>query len=382
MFKTEVAKTSVDRRLVLGFDAGCSTCSNLAKRIEEEGNEKIEVRSLHDPQMEHWRKQALGENAPWAPTLVEVKDDKVKAWTRVQMGVRLSYVLGPVAMWRVMQALGEASASGEVETSPASKTIAGFTRGQFLKGVSGSLVAISAVASVGPLSSSAQAAEDEAIQPSKISSFSGRRKNRITREVMEYQDVKNVASNHMGGISQRSVTDTKAGIHTLKNGNKQLIVVAELPGNYILIYHETRHQKEEGQRKKVVETEASLFGIDEDKKELVLVESSANGALDIPMDEDPDADPPGRQVSRSQIFSRRCCRGCRGRRPRRYRFRKCTRYSNRCIGIVCALCAPSCASIFGCVACAIFSCGIGSIATCCRRRRRECRTCGPRYNAC
>ena len=55
------------RRLVLGFDAGCMTCSELARRIEERVGDKVEVRSLNDPMMDHWRGEVFGEDAPWAP---------------------------------------------------------------------------------------------------------------------------------------------------------------------------------------------------------------------------------------------------------------------------------------------------------------------------
>lgn len=41
------------RRLVLGFDAGCMTCSGLAKSIEEAVGDRLEIRSLTDPMMEH-----------------------------------------------------------------------------------------------------------------------------------------------------------------------------------------------------------------------------------------------------------------------------------------------------------------------------------------
>ena len=48
------------RRLVLGFDARCMTCNGLARSIEEAVGAKLELRSLTDPQVEHWREQALG----------------------------------------------------------------------------------------------------------------------------------------------------------------------------------------------------------------------------------------------------------------------------------------------------------------------------------
>lgn len=74
------------KRLVLGFDAGCTTCSQLAERIEEAAGEKLEMMSLSESCMREWRGQALGKDAPWAPTLVEVGDGKVRAWTGVKMG--------------------------------------------------------------------------------------------------------------------------------------------------------------------------------------------------------------------------------------------------------------------------------------------------------
>jgi hypothetical protein len=97
------------RRLVLGFDAGCMTCSELARRIEDRVGDKVEVRSLNDPTMDHWRGEVFGEDAPWAPTLVELDGGPVKAWTGVRIGARLSRALGPVATWRVMQVLGRST---------------------------------------------------------------------------------------------------------------------------------------------------------------------------------------------------------------------------------------------------------------------------------
>ena len=73
------------RRLVLGFDAGCMTCSGLAKRLEDRVGDRIEVRSLNDPVMDHWRREVFGEDAPWAPTLVEVEHGEVRAWTGIRM---------------------------------------------------------------------------------------------------------------------------------------------------------------------------------------------------------------------------------------------------------------------------------------------------------
>ncbi len=146
------------RRLVLGFDAGCVTCSELARGIEERVGDKVEIRSLYDPQMEHWREQALGKDAGWAPTLVELNGGPVRAWTGVRMGARLSRVLGPVATWRVMQELGEANTDLELADSAAVRAVSGLSRGQFLKGVGGAAVALSILSGTGNLAAPAGAA--------------------------------------------------------------------------------------------------------------------------------------------------------------------------------------------------------------------------------
>ncbi|BBL80425.1 hypothetical protein RxyAA322_22790 [Rubrobacter xylanophilus] len=142
------------RRLVLGYDGGCGACSALAQRIEEAVGERLEVRSLHDPQVEHWREQALGKDAPWAPTLIEVSGDKARAWTGVWMGAALARRLGPTATWRVMQALGEAgtSSTGVASMEEAS----GISRGRFLKAMGG-LAVVFPLLSLRGVASTAQA---------------------------------------------------------------------------------------------------------------------------------------------------------------------------------------------------------------------------------
>lgn len=143
------------KKLVLGFDAGCMTCSELARKIEEEVGDKLEVRSLYDPQMVHWREQALGEDASWAPTLVKVEGGKVKAWTGLRMGAVLSGRLGPAGTWRVMQVLGEMKSVSKT----GARHGAGLSRGQFLKGMGGAAAAVSILAGTGGLTSVAAAAE-------------------------------------------------------------------------------------------------------------------------------------------------------------------------------------------------------------------------------
>lgn len=139
------------RRLVLGFDAGCTTCSGLAKSIEEAVGDKLEVRSLNEPLMEHWRKEVFGEDAPWAPTLIEVENGTVKGWTGARMGAHLARRLGPAGTWSVVKALGEIKKDQGAARSPYS----GLSRSQFLKGVGGAVVGMSVLSGTGSLAAAA-----------------------------------------------------------------------------------------------------------------------------------------------------------------------------------------------------------------------------------
>ena len=136
-------------RLVLGFDGECSACGELARRIDKQLSGQLEVLSLHEPQVEEWRKKVLGEDAPLVPTLFEVRggqqdeQEVVRAWTGWRLGANLCRFLSPADTWRIMQTLDEfGSAANDVSA-------AGLTRGQFLKGVGGSAVAVSLLSATG-----------------------------------------------------------------------------------------------------------------------------------------------------------------------------------------------------------------------------------------
>lgn len=146
------------KKLVLGFDAGCLACSELARRVRDQVDGKLEIRSLRDPQMEQWRRSALGSDAPWAPTLIETEGPQVRAWTGWRLGINLSRFLGLVSTWRVMQALGEVDAVPQTENPLGVRVVGGLTRGQFLKGVGGAAVAMSVLSGTGKLARPAQAA--------------------------------------------------------------------------------------------------------------------------------------------------------------------------------------------------------------------------------
>lgn len=94
-------------RWALGFDGECCTCSGLARRIVELADHKLIIVSLASREARHWRKQALGPDAPWLPTLFAINGDLVQAWTGPAMALRLARLLGPSRSWQVVRLLGE-----------------------------------------------------------------------------------------------------------------------------------------------------------------------------------------------------------------------------------------------------------------------------------
>lgn len=55
------------KRLVLGFDGGCSACGELARQVGEKLEGRLGVISLDDPRAIEWRGKALGGMLPGVP---------------------------------------------------------------------------------------------------------------------------------------------------------------------------------------------------------------------------------------------------------------------------------------------------------------------------
>lgn len=192
MLETATIEATGARKLVLGFDGGCATCSDLAERISERVGDRLEVRSLLDPQVEHWREQTLGKNAPWAPTLFEITGNRaVRAWTGWQMGLSLTRSLGPSDTWKIMQVLGDESR--QADTSEPTNVRSILSRSQFLKGVSGLTVAISILTGTKILSTPAVAAQENgeiAIDQEGLNPISGPQATKLRARVLRHPDTK------------------------------------------------------------------------------------------------------------------------------------------------------------------------------------------------
>jgi hypothetical protein len=388
------------RRLLLGFDAGCMTCSELARRIEERVGNKIEVLSLNDPFMTRWREQALGKDAPWVPTLVEVEADAIRAWTGVRMGARLSRALGPLATWRVMQVLGEANDDLELVDSVAARAASGLTRGQFLKGVGGVAVAISILGGTGKLPAPAEAAVSV-----RVEEMIGSELVSIARRVAARKDVRNVmdavwrekvrggsvigaggANTEVRAIDfgegrvsfangkfavSGDLAVLKAARHELPHGNSALAVSFAMPEtNRLLVYYEYDKPVFLPKDQAKTRTEALLYRQEND--ELVLEKASSNRHSQVLLQEEgTSSTPTTRSVS---------CRGdrhCNNPCDIVYGYSRCHRLKSiRCVVRQCRLCAIAClGGYLLCAACALVVCTVGVIRECCSGGY-GCKRCG------
>jgi hypothetical protein len=393
-------KDGTTRRLVLGFDAGCMTCSELARRIEERVGNKLEVLSLNDPFMARWREQALGKDAPWVPTLVEVEGDAIRAWTGVRMGARLSRALGPLATWRVMQVLGEANDELELVDSVAARAASGLTRGQFLKGVGGAAVAISILGGTGKLPASAEATVSVGVEEIVGGELVG-----IARRVAERKDVRNVMDAvwrekvrggsviDAGGADMEikaidfgegrvsfvngefavsgDLAVLKAARHELPHGNSLMALSYAMPErNRILVYYEYDKPVFLPKDQAKTRTEALLYRQEGD--ELVLERASSNRHSQVLLQEEGTS-----STLATRSVSCRGDRHCNNPCDIVYGYSRCHRLKSiRCVVRQCRLCAIAClGGYLLCAACALVVCATGVIRECCSGGY-GCKRCG------
>ena len=381
------------RRLVLGFDAGCTTCSDLAKKIEEAVGDKLEIRSLYDPQVRHWREQVLGENASWAPTLIEVRGAGVRAWTGVRMGVALSTRIGPAATWRVMQILGDPQDRPRLGESSSAATI-DISRKRFLRGIGGTAVALGILTGTGNLASAAtskpsvQDDAPEALRSLSKTDLSGEELTRAARRVAQRSDIVNLMGKSWSdrvrdGRASRSLEDdgqtiqlrsetvshadprsasssvtVKAAKHKLRSGVTMLAVGYKLSQeNKVLLYYEFDRPVPDGVDES--RSQATLYRAEGD--EALLERVSVDGKNEV-------------SLGSKELSARGGCGVC-GPGDCLRTIRVCKSIKWGCLAVACAGCIPACSSILGCLYCAGVQCPYAYNYGCCRRRGTRCAGC-------
>ena len=367
-------QTTGARKLVLGFDAGCMTCSGLAKGIEEAVGDRLEVRSLTDPQMKHWRGQALGENAPWAPTLVEINGSVVRAWTGVRMGAHLARRLGPAATWRVAKILGEMKEGKGTGNSP----YAGLSRLQFLKGVGGVVVGMSVLSSTGPFAATAGAQEHWVSQLSFTSSkelsekeaaaaWARVARGRHLRGLLSSRALNdNAAASRIrsrmlsaskADVASPSTATIKGVIHGVKGGGRLLALAYQEGDALIATYRFDKPGQETRLLSRVIE--------DESEETIRVLAEAEDGDVFAALQGEAGKSGGKLFAQGRQCWGERQCPGvcsvCR-----------CSSQNKRCLFNCCGPCALACmGGWWTCLACAFVWCpACASVNRCCRYR--EC----------
>ena len=132
-------------RWILAFDADCGTCKAMSDRIKTAAGGKLEVIPLSNPDVERWRGDKLGSDAPHVPCLIRLRGEDVQVWTGFAMATRLSTRLGVSGTARLLKMLGEMRRDASRRCGSSEEGALG--RGQFLRLMgAGVAVAVAAVA--------------------------------------------------------------------------------------------------------------------------------------------------------------------------------------------------------------------------------------------
>jgi hypothetical protein len=95
-----------DAELLLAYDATCGTCRAISREVARASAGRLSVVPLDRPDVRRLRARALGEQAPWAPTLLRVNGAEVRGWSGPAMAPPLLRRLGMRHALAVITALG------------------------------------------------------------------------------------------------------------------------------------------------------------------------------------------------------------------------------------------------------------------------------------
>ncbi|MET9495618.1 bacteriocin fulvocin C-related protein [Streptomyces sp. NPDC006552] len=117
---------------LLAFDADCRFCEDVVDRVRESVDGTLTTAGLAEPRVRELRARALGDGAVWAPTLLAVDGERVRAWTGTALSVRLARLLGPADSLRVVRALGDLRPLRAPSRRGLLKAVPGLALGTFL----------------------------------------------------------------------------------------------------------------------------------------------------------------------------------------------------------------------------------------------------------
>ncbi len=82
------------------FDSGCSLCTQLAEKIVQESDSKLEARSLRETSVQEMLNTARP-NWQWEPMLLEASSENMKVFSGPKMAFRLVQKLGVRRAWKI-----------------------------------------------------------------------------------------------------------------------------------------------------------------------------------------------------------------------------------------------------------------------------------------
>jgi hypothetical protein len=140
-FKLAPKLSHPQERWVLAFDVSCGKCRKISRAVADVCDGMLEILPLTHHDVWRWRQQALGGQAAWAPTLIKVQANNIRAWTGMRMGIALMRHLGPQSMMRILAAVGrEWSSRNEGMFDPTDKKVSSILQiGIGLRAMAGSL---------------------------------------------------------------------------------------------------------------------------------------------------------------------------------------------------------------------------------------------------
>jgi hypothetical protein len=100
--------TPSSKRWILAFDASCRRCRAMSDVVSRASDERLEVMPLAHPDVQTWRVEVFGVDAPWVPTLIGVRaaGEVPRCWTGAGMVVPMVRRLGLRRTLAVLVELG------------------------------------------------------------------------------------------------------------------------------------------------------------------------------------------------------------------------------------------------------------------------------------
>ncbi|WP_125728252.1 bacteriocin fulvocin C-related protein [Kibdelosporangium aridum] len=117
---------------ILAFDADCHFCRDVIDRIQASANGALTIAGLKERHIQELRERVLGQEPVWAPTLLAVDGENVRAWTGAALSVRMARLLGVRGSLRVASALKDAEIVQHPGRRRLLKAVPGLALGAFL----------------------------------------------------------------------------------------------------------------------------------------------------------------------------------------------------------------------------------------------------------